>query len=145
MRTVVLLTAAMFSVMACAKSETPATDTPSMAAASEADVAGTWSGVSMMEGTDSVAARWTQVCGGGSCKGTVEGSADTIMSTYRIEGDSVIGMSSAYMEPNLKVNVIDAWMARPKDGKVTGTQVTKLADKDSVVARTRFDGTRAPQ
>ena len=138
-----------FAILACAKTETPAADSAAMAAApaalTEADIAGTWTGVAMLETSDSVVGRWTQICGGGVCKGINEGAPDTVASTYRIEGDSSIGTSSAFTEPNLKLRLVDTWVARIQDGKVVGTSVSKLADKDSVVMRTRFSGTRSVQ
>lgn len=148
MRPIMLLAPIALLVSACAKSDTPAADTGAAMAMApammmEADVAGSWTGTSMPEGSDSVVARWTQMCGGGTCKGTVEGMPDTVVSTYTISGDSAVGVSTAYMEPTLKLRVVDTWVARAKDGTVGGTQVTKLADKDSVLMRTRFTGTRA--
>ncbi len=144
MRTLALVSV-LCLVAACAKPDTPAADTAVVAVFGEADVAGTWTGVSMLEGSDSVVARWTQVCGGGSCRGVVEGSPDTVASTYTIDGDSTVGTSMAYIDPASKVSVVDVWVARPKADRVTGTQVTKLAGTDSVVARTLFEGTRGAQ
>ena len=78
MRPIMLLAPIALLVSACAKSDTPAADTGAAMAMApmmmmEADVAGSWTGTSMPEGSDSVVARWTQMCGGGTCKGTVEG------------------------------------------------------------------------
>jgi hypothetical protein len=137
-------------LIACGGAEQAQTDTAAMAPApamlTEADVAGTWTGVSMPEGSDSVVARWTQICAAGTCKGVIEGQTDTVMSTYRIEGDSSIGTSSAFADPMVQGRmVVDTWVARISGGQVTGTLVTRLADNpDSVVMRSRFTGSRAP-
>ena len=109
------------------------------------DVSGKWSGVTMPEGSDSVAARWTQDCAGGTCKGTIEGVKDVMMSTYELAGDSAIGTGAAAMDPVLKKKITDHWTLHLRDGKVVGTGMNRLADKpDSVVFRYRFEGSRAP-
>lgn len=137
-------------VMACARAETPPADSAAAAmppALTEADVAGTWTGTLMPEGSDSVVAHWTDVCGGGTCRLTTqEAPKDTVTSTYTIQGDSVVATSTAYADPMAKgAMVIDNWVARPSGGQVTGTGRLTLADKpDSVVMRYRFTGTRNP-
>jgi len=138
-------------LLACGPSEQPAADsaaasTVSAALLTEADVSGTWTGTSSMEGSDSVVARWTQICAAGTCKGTAEGQPDTITSTYRLDADSSMGTSSPYPLPEAKgAMVVDRWVARVSGGTVTGTQSTHLADKpDSVLMRSRFTGSKAP-
>jgi hypothetical protein len=115
------------------------------AALTEADVAGTWTGTAMMEGTDSVFAHWTNACGGGACRFTsTEAPKDTIAQTYVLAADSMVGTSAAYAATDMKgVMVTDSWVARLVGGQVTGTGMLKLADKpDSVVMRYRFTGTK---
>ncbi|MGQ0650401.1 MAG: hypothetical protein ACT4P7_22905 [Gemmatimonadaceae bacterium] len=112
---------------------------------SEATVAGTWRGTTILEGSDSVLARWTHVCGTGQCKSTIDGSPETIPSVYHISGDSAFGTTPIYDDPVLKARVFDSWVLRWKDGKIVRTGVLKLGDKpDSVVLRYRFEGSRAP-
>jgi len=155
MRRVVMMITVVAAVAACAKTETPPADTatsgaamaPAMAPAmTEADVAGTWKGTSMPIGSDSVVAKWTQVCAAGSCKGTVEGSKVTIQATYTMSGDSAVGVSQPYSDPAIKGgDVIDTWVVRVTGNNATGTGAMKLASKpDSVVMRYRFAGSRAP-
>ncbi|MBA3342870.1 MAG: hypothetical protein H0T48_13680 [Gemmatimonadaceae bacterium] len=118
---------------------------PAMAAAlTEADVAGTWTGTSTPIGSDSVIAKWTQVCGAGSCRGTSEGSNVTIQSSYTLAGDSSVGVSQPYSEPSVKGGqVIDTWVGRLNGDNVSGTGAMTLASKpDSVVMRYRFAGSR---
>jgi hypothetical protein len=150
MRVTACLSLTAILLVACAKAETPPADTAAMAPAApaaltEADIAGTWTGTATPEGSDSVMAHWTQVCGGGTCTGTSQESKDTVMSTYTLSADSSIGVSSPYTDPTLKVKVVDHWVARASNGQVTGTGAFHLADKpDSVVMRYRFQGTRQP-
>lgn len=153
MRRVLMLVPVVLAVVACAKTETPpaANSDTAMASATapamtEADVAGTWKGTNMPMGSDSVVARWTQVCAAGSCEGTVEGSKETTQSAYTISGDSAVGVSQPFSDPAVKgAKVIDTWVVRVKDGTATGTGAMKLASKpDSVVMRYHFAGTRAP-
>jgi hypothetical protein len=113
-------------------------------ALTEADIAGTWMGTSMPEGSDSVVARWTEVCANGACTGTVEGAADTARSTYTLSGDSCVGRSAPYASSAAGgATVIDSWTVRLSDGKAVGTGALVVADKpDSVLMRYRFEGSR---
>ena len=139
-------------VLGCAKSETPKADSSAMAAApattlTEADIAGTWTGTAKIAGTDSVLAHWTQICGGGTCRGTSqEDMKDTIPSTYSIMGDSAVGQTQPYKDPAMKgMEVVDHWTIHVASGKVTGAGYFTLASKaDSVVARYTFEGARQP-
>ena len=136
-------------MLACAKADTPPADSAAMAAApaalTEADVAGTWSGTAMLEGTDSVIANWTNMCAGGTCRlTTTQSPKDTIQQTYVLEADSMRGTSVAYPEPAAGgAMVIDTWVGRVTGTQITGTGMAKLADRpDSVVMRYRFTGTK---
>jgi hypothetical protein len=139
-------------VFACAKSETSKTDTSAMAAApaatlTEADVAGTWTGTAKAAGTDSVISHWTQICGGGTCRGTSqEDMKDTIPSTYTIMGDSAVGQTQPYKAPDMKgAEVVDHWTVHITGNNVTGTGQFTLASKpDSVLARYTFTGAKQP-
>ena len=80
-------------VFACAKGEDMPADSAAMAAApaalTEADVAGSWSGTLMPEGSDSVVANWTVTIGGGTYRLTTkETPKDTVTGTYVLEADS---------------------------------------------------------
>lgn len=139
------------ALVGCAKAEAPPADTAVAAApvapapsVTEADVAGTWTGTSSPMGSDSVMAKWTQVCAAGSCKGTSEGSKVTIQSTYTLAGDSSVGISKPYTQPSIKGGqIIDTWVAHLNGDSVTGTGTMKLASNpDSVVMRYSFAGSR---
>lgn len=156
MRRTLNLIPVVLTVMACAKTETPPADTTAMApaeapaapamapAVTEADVAGTWTGTSKPVGSDSIVAKWTQVCAAGSCKGTTEGSKVTVQSTYTLAGDSAVGVSSPYADPMAKgARVIDTWVVHFNGDNATGTGAMKLASKpDSVIMRYSFTGSR---
>jgi len=137
-------------VFACAKSETPKTDSSAMAPAAtlaEADIAGTWTGTAKAAGTDSVISHWTQICSGGTCRGTSqEDSKDTIPSTYTIMGDSAVGQSQPFTAPGMTGGqIVDHWTVHIMNGKVTGTGNYTLASKpDSVVSRYTFEGAKQP-
>ena len=137
-------------VFACAKKEAPSADSTAAAmpaALTESDVAGTWTGTLMMEGSDSVIGHWTDVCGGGTCRLTTQESPkDTITSTYVLQADSMVGTAAAYAEPSMKGTMVtDHWVARVTGNQVTGTGMLKLASApDSVVMRYRFTGTKNP-
>ena len=151
-----MLLSVAVAASACSKAETPPADTaqsaaavtaetpPTVVALTEADVAGTWKGTSMPLTSDSVLGKWTQVCANGSCKGTREGSKVVVNSTYTIAGDSTVGVSTPYAEPDMKgMKLIDTWVVHLKGDSVTGTGAGKLASKpDSVVTRYRFVGAR---
>ena len=138
-------------IIACAKAETPPADSAAAAigpaALTDADVSGTWTGTSMLEGTDSIVAHWTQVCAGGTCRGTsTEAPGDTAVSTYVLEADSSMGVTQPYADKTMGgTMVIDNWVARISGSQVTGTGKFTLAAKpDSVLARYRFVGSKAP-
>jgi hypothetical protein len=152
MRRVLSLIPVLLAIAACAKKETPPADTAAAAAdvtpaapvaVAESDVAGTWKGTSNPIGSDSVVARWTQVCAAGSCRGTTEGRTLVVESTYTLSGDSAVGVSKPYMDPEMKARVIDTWTVHFSGDNATGTGAMKLASKpDSVVMRYQFAGSR---
>jgi hypothetical protein len=137
-------------VFACAKGEEAPADSAAMAAApaalTEAEIAGTWTGTAMLEGSDSVFAHWTQVCANGTCRGTsTETPKDTIVSTYVLAADSSVGTSAPQSQPGVTGMVVDHWVVRVSGTQASGTGMMTLADKpDSVVMRYRFTGTKTP-
>lgn len=137
-------------VVACAKGEQAQENAeeaaPAAPALTDAAVAGTWTGVGMAMGSDSVLMHWTQVCANGSCVGTVEGTTDTSRATYTIDGDSVMGTSSPYAASMAGgAMVTDSWVVRPVGDSATGTGLLRLADTpDSVLIRYQIQGTRNP-
>jgi hypothetical protein len=150
MRRVLNFIPVVLVAVACAKTETPPADTAAIApapaqAVAESDVAGTWTGTSTPIGSDSVIARWTQVCAAGSCRGTSEGRNVTVSSTYTLSGDSAVGVSKPYVDPTMKgARIIDTWVVHFNGDNASGTGAMKLASKpDSIVMRYQFAGSRA--
>lgn len=141
MRRMLILIPLLF---ACSKSETA--QGGASAALTDADLAGTWKGVAMQQGSDSVFAHWTQICGAGACHGMLEGSTDTIPSSYTLAADSALGSSQPYDDPAIPgTKVIDSWVLHLKEGKAVGTGAFLMATKpDSVLMRYRFEGSRVP-
>ena len=138
-------------IIACAGSDSPPADSAAAAVApaalTDADVSGTWTGTAILEGTDSIIAHWTQVCAGGTCRGTsTEAPGDTAVATYVLEADSSRGTTQPYANKSMGgTMVIDTWVARISGNQVTGTGMFTLAAKpDSVLARYRIVGSKAP-
>jgi hypothetical protein len=137
-------------LIACGTAETPEADTAAMAMApaalTEADVAGTWSGTLMAEGSDSVIATWTDMCAGGTCRlVTSMAPNDTVTSTYTLSGDSLMYSGGPAKDATTGAMVTDAGVARISGSQITGSGIMRLAEKpDSVVLRYRFTGTKQP-
>jgi len=137
-------------LVACARAETPPADSAAAAAPAmltEADVAGSWSGNFMMEGSDSVVATWSDTCGAGTCRlVTSNAPNDTISFSYTLSGDSAIFTAPAHKDPMAGgAMVTDAGVARITGNQISGNGMIRLADKpDSVVMRYRFTGTKNP-
>jgi hypothetical protein len=138
-------------LIACAGSDTPPADSAAAAtpaALTEADVAGSWSGTLNVEGdTAAVSGHWSDVCGAGTCRlTTTENPKDTVTLTYVIEGDSLRYNAAPHPDPMAGgAMVTDEGVARIAGNQINGNGMIKLADRpDSVVARYRFTGTKAP-
>jgi len=155
-----LLIAAV-SLVACAKTESAKTDTAAPAAAAApaapaapaavtaADMVGTVNGKVMMEKSDSVLFTFTcTTAQGATISRCVNSMApkDTTDYTYTLSGaDSVTWVSAAYTPaaPPKAPKQIDHVTGHLAANKWTGTVVSMLASKpDSVVARTRWEGTK---
>ena len=144
------------AVVACSKQEAPATDTaaaapappPAPVAMTAADLAGTWTGTTKREGSDSV----TAVTFGSSSDSTgwitFAGSKDTTKFTTKFDADSSMSMSGPYKDPSMGKNppmVMFRSGAHKKDGKLVGTATIVLASKpDSVIGRATWEGSKVP-
>ncbi len=153
MRKVFLLALA---VVACSTKDASTTDSaagtvpPPPAAPARltaADVAGTWSGTTMAETTDSVTNRWTSIRDTDSTSKLVfENSKDTVRYSVVYDADSMVATSKPYMSTTTpKTQVVFRSVGRLKDGKLVGTATTMLAAKpDSIIRRGRFEATKQP-
>ena len=136
-------------ILACGRGETPPVDSAAMAPAAltEADVAGSWTGTLMPEGSDSVIGHWSVVIGGGTYRlTTTESPKDTVSGTYVLEGDSSRYSAGPHADPAAGgAMVTDGGTTRFNGNQISGSGMARLADKpDSVVMRYRFSGTRTP-
>ena len=153
MRKVLLLAAVL---CACAPKDASDADSTADSAAgavaapaplTAADVAGTWTGETKMEGSDSVVNHWTSMrVSDTEGKLVSENSADTISYTVVYDADSMIATSKPFTaKDNPKTPVMFKSVGRLKDGKLVGTTTTMIAAKpDSVVSRARWEATRKP-
>ncbi|HEV8366030.1 MAG TPA: hypothetical protein VGQ52_21110 [Gemmatimonadaceae bacterium] len=149
MKKVILLAAVLF---ACGKKEEPAADTAALAAGppplTAADLAGTWNGTAMAENSDSVLFKFTVWSPTGTdSKTLIEGQKDTVAVTHMISGDSLVATSAPHVDPTMpgKPTVVFRAVGRLMGGKLAGNATVMLASKpDSVLARNRFEMTKAP-
>jgi hypothetical protein len=136
---------------ACAKGDAPATDTMAMDTAartttlSAADVEGTWSGSTMMEGSDSVVSRWTATGRGSEGALVYEGTTDSIRYTTTFDGDSMVVVSQPHSSPVDQQQVTFRSVGRLQGGRLVGTATNHPAgNADSVIVRSRWEATRNP-
>ena len=143
------------AVVACAKTETPPADTPAAAtpppapaALSAADLRGTWNGTGRREGSDSVINFVTMTTTDSTGKLVIAGSKDTVNTTAKFDGDSVVVTSAVYKDPSVPKNppnLVFRSVGRLKDGKLVGTAyISPAAKRDTVVSRVNWEATRAP-
>ena len=110
---------------------------------------GTWNGMSMGEVGDSVTFRWTYTRNAdGTADFVYEGSSDTVNYVTVVSGDSIVSTSEPYAPPSAPAGtpqIMVRTVGRLVGGKLVGTSAVKLATSpDSVVARGRWEATRAP-
>jgi hypothetical protein len=149
--------------MACAKKEAPMTDTtavatptatpappPAPAAVTAADFAGTYTGESKREGSDSVVGKWTTTqVNDTTDKLTLAGVKEPITYHVKYDADSFIGTSQPYTDPSLPKGtgkVVFKTVGRKTSANgVAGWAALHLVSKpDSVVSKVTWVGTKAP-
>ena len=145
MRRHLALTAAVLALAACAKSETPAADSPAAAAPpppaalTNADLAGTWEGQGMPVGKDTVVVTFT-MNNSDTGEGTsiVFPSGTKVPSTSRqLSGDSVISESGGFKSQVRRgQDVVSTRMVlRLRDGKLGGMMQAKYKNGDTASYR----------
>lgn len=142
------------AVVGCGKAETPAADSvapaapppAAPAALTAADVRGTWNGTSKREGTDSTV-NFTVISTTDST-GKVVFGRDSVNTTSKIDGDSIVVTSAPYNDPTAPRNtprVVFRSVGRLKDGKLVGmAYISPAAKPDTVIGRATWEATRAP-
>lgn len=141
---------------ACAKPETPPSDTAAAAMApappaklTAADIAGTWTGESKAVGSDSVTSKWVVKSTSDSTgTATYTGTTTTVAYTTAFDADSAMATSAAFVPPGAKKGAPKVQfhsVGRLVGGKLVGTSTTVLAAKpDSVITRGTFEATKTP-
>lgn len=110
---------------------------------------GAWNGMTRGGAGDSVTSRWTYTRNAdGTARFLYEGSSDTVNYATVVSGDSIVSTSEPYTPPAAPAGspqIIVRSVGRLIGGKLVGTSAVMLAaSPDSVVARGRWDATRAP-
>jgi hypothetical protein len=139
-------------LVACATNEAPEGDsaaamTDDTAMLTRADLAGTWSGTTMVADGDSVVNTWTSRVDDSMGKLLIAGTTDSIPHRITLEGDSLVAVSEAYTSPDMpEAPVTFHSIGRQQaDGSFAGTVHIRLASNaDSVVATNRWVMTRTP-
>lgn len=140
------------ALVACTTNDAARTDSAAGAVATPAtltaaDIAGTWSGTTMAEGSDSVVNRWTSIRESDNAgKYVAENSPDTVSYTVVYDADSMVVTSQPFTtSANPNTQVVFRSVGRLRDGRLVGTSTTMLAaNRDSVVSRARWEATRNP-
>ena len=145
-----------FAVVGCAKNDTAAGDSaaatpappPPPAALAAADVRGTWNGTSKREGNDSTLNFTFMNVTDSTGRLVFAGAKDSVATTVKFDGDSMIVTSAAYKDPLAPKNappVTFRSIGRLKDGKLVGqASIMPAAKPDTVVAKVNWEATRAP-
>jgi hypothetical protein len=147
-----LLVPALLLAAACGEKAAPEEMTPEAppapAALTAADVAGSWNGMTMAAGTDSVTNRWTSTSTSDTTGTlTMEGMADPVGFTTMFDADSMVATSFPYVDPAREDGMMVMWRSvgrRQADGQIGGTVETMVVGTNEVVARGEWHMTKAP-
>jgi phosphopentomutase len=145
MRRHLALTAAVLALAACAKSETPATDSPAAAVAAapaaltDSAVSGTWEAQGMPMDKDTVVVRFTMNnTDTGAGTSITFASGDKVQNTSRqVSGDSVVSTSGPFKSQVRKGQNVASTRSvmRLQDGKLVGFIHAKYANGDTASFR----------
>ena len=142
-----LIVGALGLLVACARSEESTPDSeasPTTAALTEADQAGTWVGTAKGESGDTTTQQVTVTCEGTTCRGVTSAMPnDTTRYTFTIAGDSVITTSDPVPVPGVSGKIIDKSVHRISGTTMSGYGwVSPVGKPDSVIFRYRFQLTK---
>lgn len=150
MRALLLLPVLMFATACGEKAETEETmpEVTAPAALTAADLSGTWNGMTMAAGTDSVVSNWTSVATSDTTGSiTVEGIPDTINYTTMMDADSAVFTSNPYVDPAREDGMMLMWRSVGRidaEGRLVGTVQTMVVGTNEVVATGDWHATKAP-
>lgn len=151
MRSLLLLPALLLATVACGeKADTeeamPEAAAPAMLTA--ADVAGTWNGMTMAAGTDSVTNTWAATSTSDTTGTlTMEGMADPIGYAVMLDADSMVATSFPYVDPTREDGMMVMFRSVGRldaTGQLVGTSQTMVVGSNEVVATGSWHATKAP-
>jgi hypothetical protein len=147
-----LLVPALLLAAACGEKAAPEEMTPEAppapAALTAADLSGTWSGMTMASGTDSVTSRWT-VTLTSDTTGTLtqEGMPEPVGFAIMFDADSSVATSFPFVDPSRGDDMMVMWRSvgrRQADGQIGGTVENMVVGSNEVFARGEWHMTKAP-
>jgi len=144
-----LLVPALLLAAACGEKAAPEeTAPPAPAALTAADVAGTWTGMTMAEGSDSVVARWTTTSTSDTTGSlTYEGSTESIGYTTMYDADSMVVTSFPYIDPAREDGMMVMFRSVGRldaTGQLVGTAEMMVVGSTDVISRSTWHATKAP-
>ncbi len=147
-----LLVPALLLAAACGEKAAPEEMTPEAPPApamlTAAQVSGSWTGMTMAAGTDSVVSNWTSTSTSDT-SGTLvlEGIADPIGYTTMMDADSMVVTSNPYVDPAREDGMMVMFRSVGRladDGRLVGTVQTMVVGTNDVVATGDWHATKAP-
>lgn len=150
MRALLLLPVLMFATACGEKAETEETmpEVTAPAALTAADLSGTWTGMTMASGTDSVTARWTVTLTSDTTGLlTQEGMPEPVAFTIMFDADSSIATSLPFVDPTREDGMMVMWRSvgrRQADGQIGGTAENMVVGSNEAYARGDWHMTKAP-
>ena len=146
-----LLVPALLLAAACGEKAAPEEMPPEViapAALTAMDVAGTWNGMTMAAGTDSVTATWTSMSTSDTT-GTLtqEGMAEPVNYAVMFDADSMVATSFPFVDPTRSDDMMVMWRSVGRmadDGRLVGTVQTMVVGTNDVVATGDWHATKAP-
>ncbi len=146
-----LLVPALLLAAACGEKDAPEEMPPEVtapAALSAANISGSWSGMTMASGTDSVVSSWTSTATTDSTGVLVfEGATDSIPYSTMFDADSAVFTSNPYIDPAREDGMMVMWRSVGRlqaDGQLRGTVQTMVVGTTDVVDTGDWHATRAP-
>lgn len=145
-----LLVPALLLATACGEKAAPEETVPEVtapAALTAAALSGSWTGMTMATGTDSVVSNWTSTATSDTSGTiTIEGIADPINYMTMMAADSAIFTSNPYLDPSRPDGMMVMFRSVGRldaDGRLVGTVQTMVVGTTDVVATGNWHATKA--